>query len=111
MNGVYEQVIRFPDTGIYWYHPHTRDDFEQELGEYGTFLVYDPDKKPVYDTESVIVLDDILIEDGKIAPFESASSKLDPVPNLMKLEGKNFLQPVLHTANERPHIVTGKHLS
>lgn len=74
MNGVYEQVIRFPDTGIYWYHPHTRDDFEQELGEYGTFLVYDPDKKPVYDTESVIVLDDILIEDGKIAPFESASS-------------------------------------
>lgn len=29
---VYEQIITFPDNGIFLYHPHTQDDFEQELG-------------------------------------------------------------------------------
>ena len=46
-----------------------RDDFEQELGEYGTFLVYDPLDVPTYDSESVLVLDDILMENGKVVDF------------------------------------------
>ena len=66
---VYEQIIKFPDTGTFWYHPHTRDDFEQELGEYGTFQIYDPTQKQATDSENVITLDDILIENGAIAPF------------------------------------------
>lgn len=44
-----------------WYHPHTRDDFEQELGEYGTFQIR-PNEEPTVDSENVITLDDILIE-------------------------------------------------
>lgn len=46
-----------------------RDDFEQELGEYGTFLVYDPLDAPTYDSESVLVLDDILITNGRVTDF------------------------------------------
>ena len=65
----YEQKLKFPDVGLFWYHPHTRDDFEQELGEYGTFLVYDPNEKTVTDSESVLVLDDILLENGQIADY------------------------------------------
>ncbi len=53
-----------------WYHPHTRDDFEQELGEYGTFQIYDPNEEPTVDSENVITLDDILIENGIIPSFE-----------------------------------------
>ena len=68
---MYEQIIKFPDTGIFWYHPHTRDDFEQELGEYGTFQIYDPTEKQVTDSENVITLDDILIENGTVAPFQT----------------------------------------
>ena len=67
---VYEQIIKFPDTGVMWYHPHTRDDFEQELGEYWTFQVYDGDEKQTVDSENIITLDDILIENGVIPPFE-----------------------------------------
>jgi FtsP/CotA-like multicopper oxidase with cupredoxin domain len=67
----YEQIITFPDTGLFWYHPHTRDDFEQELGEYGTFQIYDPTEKPVTDSENIITLDDILIENGSVAPFKT----------------------------------------
>src|SRR3989344_7416655 len=31
--------LKFPDTGIFWYHPHIREDYAQELGLYGNFLV------------------------------------------------------------------------
>lgn len=69
---VYEQVLDFPDVGTFWYHPHTRDDFEQELWEYGTFVVYNPSEEKNFDSESVIVLDDILLDSaGNIVPFAS----------------------------------------
>ena len=34
--------LRFPDAGIYWYHPHVREDMQQELGLYGNILVRPP---------------------------------------------------------------------
>ena len=33
-----EQLHRpreFPDPGVYWYHPHIREDYGQEMGLYG----------------------------------------------------------------------------
>jgi len=29
---VYE--LNFPDTGVFWYHPHIREDYTQEMGLY-----------------------------------------------------------------------------
>ena len=29
----------FPDPGLYWYHPHIREDYTQEMGLYGNILV------------------------------------------------------------------------
>ncbi len=38
--GTFTYRVRFPDAGIYWYHPHVREDVQQELGLYGNlFLV------------------------------------------------------------------------
>ena len=34
--------IYFRDTGIYWYHPHMREDIQQDLGLYGNMLVTPP---------------------------------------------------------------------
>jgi FtsP/CotA-like multicopper oxidase with cupredoxin domain len=31
--------LEFPDPGVYWYHPHVREDYGQELGLYGNVLV------------------------------------------------------------------------
>jgi FtsP/CotA-like multicopper oxidase with cupredoxin domain len=63
--------IEFPDPGVYWYHPHIREDYGQEMGLYGNILVVpaDPDYWPPAHRELLLTLDDILIEDGKIAPF------------------------------------------
>ena len=31
--------LNFPDEGIYWYHSHSREDMQVELGLYGNILV------------------------------------------------------------------------
>ena len=31
--------VRFPDAGIFWYHPHVREDLQQDLGLYGNIFV------------------------------------------------------------------------
>jgi FtsP/CotA-like multicopper oxidase with cupredoxin domain len=67
----YTADLYFPDPGFYWYHPHIREDFAQEMGLYGTIIVEpsDPDYWPAVDRDLTITLDDLLIEDGAIAPF------------------------------------------
>lgn len=60
--------LKFPDAGMYWYHPHVREDYQQELGMYGNFLVVASDDKywNTVNREVPLILDDILIENGKI---------------------------------------------
>ena len=71
VGGEFSYRIQFPDPGLYWYHPHIREDYTQELGLYGNILVVpaDPDYWPLADRDLILTLDDILIEDGKVAPF------------------------------------------
>jgi FtsP/CotA-like multicopper oxidase with cupredoxin domain len=63
--------LRFPDPGLYWYHPHIRQDYGQEMGLYGNILVVpaEADYWPPAHREVLLTLDDILLEDGKVAPF------------------------------------------
>ncbi len=60
--------LKFPDAGMYWYHPHVREDYEQELGLYGNYLVVpgSTDYWSPVNREVALFLDDILIENGKI---------------------------------------------
>jgi FtsP/CotA-like multicopper oxidase with cupredoxin domain len=63
--------VSAPDPGIYWYHPHIRQDYAQEMGLYGNLLVEpaDPDYWAPVHREVVLTLDDVLLSDGKVAPF------------------------------------------
>jgi FtsP/CotA-like multicopper oxidase with cupredoxin domain len=66
--------LRFPDDGIYWYHPHVREDYGLEMGLYGNIIV-DPGADsswPPVNREAIVTLDDVLVEDGRIAPFRIA---------------------------------------
>jgi FtsP/CotA-like multicopper oxidase with cupredoxin domain len=71
VGGSFSYRIEFPDPGIYWYHPHIREDYGQELGLYGNILVVptDPEYWPSAHRDVLLTLDDVLVEDGKIAPF------------------------------------------
>ena len=68
--------VHAPDPGAYWYHPHIREDYGQELGLYGNILVTpsDPDYWPPANRELLLTLDDILIEDGRIAAFRESET-------------------------------------
>jgi FtsP/CotA-like multicopper oxidase with cupredoxin domain len=76
VGGRYTARVAFPDPGLYWYHPHVREDYGQELGLYGNCLVEpaDPDYWGPVNRELVLTLDDILLEDGKVAPFRRSET-------------------------------------
>lgn len=67
----FDYKIKFPDEGIYWYHPHAREDYAQELGLYGNYLVApdSPDYWSPVNQEVPLIVDDILLENGAVAPF------------------------------------------
>ena len=71
VGGEFTYRIQFPDAGLYWYHPHIREDYTQELGLYGNLLVEpaDPDYWPAADRDLILTVDDLLVEEGRIAPF------------------------------------------
>ncbi len=55
--------LEFPDTGVYWYHPHVREDYQQELGLYGNMIVEEDGYWSEVDQEEYLIVDDVL-EDG-----------------------------------------------
>ncbi|HSM45267.1 MAG TPA: multicopper oxidase domain-containing protein, partial [Acidimicrobiia bacterium] len=72
----YTYDLRFPDPGIFWYHPHIREDYGQEQGLYGAILVepIEPAYWAPVDHEIPLVLDDILIEDDDVTSFDTTES-------------------------------------
>ncbi len=69
--GTFRYEVRFSDTGVYWYHPHMREDVQQDLGLYGNLLAVppDPDYYGEVHREEFLILDDILIDERGIVPY------------------------------------------
>jgi FtsP/CotA-like multicopper oxidase with cupredoxin domain len=68
--------VNVPDPGAYWYHPHIREDYGQEMGLYGSILAVPAEREfwPPANRELLLTLDDILIEDGKVAAFSESET-------------------------------------
>jgi suppressor of ftsI len=104
--GEFTYRLRFPDAGVYWYHPHVREDVQQELGLYGNLLIrpqagedYGPANR-----EAVLLLDDILIGDDGLVPLGLES----PTHALMGRFGNTFLvngEPDYRLAVHRGEVV------
>ena len=71
VGGTFSYKVKFPDEGIYWYHPHIREDYAQELGLYGNYIVVsnDPNYWSPVNEEIPLMVDDILMENGQVASF------------------------------------------
>ena len=63
--------LRVPDAGMFWYHPHVREDVQQDLGLYGNLRVTspDPDYHGPAHRDELLVLDDILMDDQGFIPW------------------------------------------
>ncbi len=73
IGGDFTYKLSFPDAGLYWYHPHIREDYGLDMGLYGNIVVdpTDNDYWPPVNREHIVTLDDILVEDGHIAPYNT----------------------------------------
>ncbi|MGH7615357.1 MAG: multicopper oxidase family protein [Gemmatimonadales bacterium] len=69
--GTFRYVVHFRDAGIYWYHPHHREDVQQDLGLYGNLMVRSarPDYYSPAHREEILMLDDLLIGDSGLIPY------------------------------------------
>jgi FtsP/CotA-like multicopper oxidase with cupredoxin domain len=97
VGGTFTYRIQFPDPGVYWYHPHIREDYGQEMGLYGNILVVpaEPDYWPPAHREVPLTLDDVLIEEGRIAPFsraETTHAAMGRFGNVLLVAGESDLE-------------------
>lgn len=63
--------LSFPDVWVFWYHPHLREDIQQELWLYGNYIV-EPNDENYYsevNREWLMILDDIALNGDKLKPF------------------------------------------
>jgi FtsP/CotA-like multicopper oxidase with cupredoxin domain len=93
IGGTFAYKVQFPDAGFYWYHPHIREDFGLEMGLYGTIIVEptDPSYWPAADRQLSITLDDLLVEDGHVAPFHRSGpnyTAMGRFGNVMLINGE-----------------------
>ena len=93
IGGTFTYKVQFPDAGFYWYHPHIREDFGLEMGLYGTIIVEptDPSYWPAVDRQMSITLDDLLVEEGHIAPFHRSGpnyTAMGRFGNVMLINGE-----------------------
>jgi FtsP/CotA-like multicopper oxidase with cupredoxin domain len=98
--------VHVPDAGAFWYHPHIREDYGQEMGLYGNILATprEPDYWPPANRELLLTLDDILIEDGRIAAFresETTHVAMGRFGNVMLIAG----EPDLSLEAKRGEVV------
>ncbi len=67
----FRYTVHFRDPGVYWYHPHHREDILKDLGLYGNMLV-EPRQPGYYapaDREEFLMLDDFLMAGDEPMPF------------------------------------------
>ena len=93
LGGSYSCRVQFPDAGCYWYHPHLREDFAQEMGLSGAIIVEPRDESywPPADRELTVTLDDVLIQDGQMVPHRRSGptfTAMGRFGNVMLINGQ-----------------------
>ncbi|MFN8581307.1 MAG: multicopper oxidase family protein [Gemmatimonadaceae bacterium] len=104
--GDFTYQVHFPDAGIYWYHPHVREDIEQAMGLFGNMLVDSPEPNyysPV-NREASLVLNDLLVNADSLIPFGKEATDfalMGRVGNLLTVNG----EPSFRMAARRGEVV------
>lgn len=86
-------TVKVPDEGMFWYHPHVREDLQQDMGLYANLWVTPKDAGSYnsVDREEVLMLDDMLLENGLPVPYgekEADHALMGRFGNTMLVNGK-----------------------
>ncbi len=105
--------LEFPDSGVFWYHPHVREDRQQDAGLYGNYIV-EPSTPGYWSPnvrEEAWILDDLSLEDylkdtvthaimGRFGSIQMINNEEAFTSNAKAQETVRYL--VTNTANVRP---------
>lgn len=110
--------LKFPDAGVFWYHPHVAEVYEQPLGLYGAFVV-EPKNSAYYppvNSEHVLFLSDLPVNNGNIMLIREGKdqSLMGHYGNVMLVNGQEnyalaartgevMQLDVINAANARPY--------
>ena len=91
--GEFAYELVFPDAGLYWYHPHVREDIQQDGGLFGNMMVASEreDYFGPASREEFLMVDDLLVEDGQLFPYGRSVSNftiMGRFGNLMLVNGE-----------------------
>ncbi len=86
-------TVRVPDEGMFWYHPHVREDVQQDMGLYANLWVTPKDENAYgrVDSEEIVMLDDMYLEGGFPVPYgeqEADHALMGRFGNTMLVNGK-----------------------
>lgn len=114
----FDYKLKFPDAGVYWYHPHANEVYGQALGLYGAFIVKPKDANyfPPVNKEVPLFLSDLPVQNGKIAIRKdgSDSALMGHYGNVMLVNGQEDYELnatsgevvrfyVINSSNVRPY--------
>jgi FtsP/CotA-like multicopper oxidase with cupredoxin domain len=90
-------TVKCPDAGIFWYHPHVREDIQQDLGLYGNLFVTSADRTPPPSParQEFLVLDDLLVGDAGLVPYgrdQPTHAAMGRFGNVMLINGESGWQ-------------------
>ncbi|MDD5083410.1 MAG: multicopper oxidase family protein [Candidatus Moranbacteria bacterium] len=94
----FEYKLKFPDAGVFWYHPHVRTDYTLESGLYGNYIVTPTDTAywlPA-NREVPIILDDIAMDKSGLLPFSKDTTDhtlMGRFGNVMFTNGETGFRP------------------
>lgn len=122
VGGTFTYTLKFPDAGVFWYHAHVREDYTQQLGLYGNYLVIpkDPNYYSPVNKEIPLTISDLLLENGQIVPFNKSGADrtmMGRFGNVMLVNGDTAYKTTVNkgdvvrfyftnTANTRPLNIT-----
>lgn len=89
----FQYTVKVPDEGMFWYHPHVREDIQQDMGLYANLWVT-PNNEDTYSRvhqEEILMLDDIYLRDGLPVAYgeqEANYALMGRFGNTMLVNGK-----------------------
>ena len=92
-DGDFDYIVHFRDAGLYWYHPHLREDILKDLGLYGNLMVRAPrEEYSAANREEILMLDDMEIAPNGVVPFgtdRATHALMGRVGNVMLINGRS----------------------
>ena len=88
--------LEFPDVGVYWYHPHVREDYAQEMGLYGNFIVEEDNYWGSEAEDQYLIFDDF-DTDGVFTPEEETHTLMGRFGDRLLINDQENYQVNLET--------------